>query len=93
MTPPRISPMVRSRCFSSWQGAQRYMELLDGTLKIDHFLTVTLGIVVLFVGKRLNQIAELMLLPALHWKSRGALNKSRCAGDVVYRMRASFWFH
>ena len=32
------------------------MELLDGTLKIDHFLTVTLGIVVLFIGKRLNQV-------------------------------------
>lgn len=35
------------------------MELLDGTLKIDHFLTVTLGIVVLFVGKRLNQVVPL----------------------------------
>lgn len=34
----------------------RTMELLDGTLKIDHFLTVTLGIVVLFIGKRLNQV-------------------------------------
>ena len=34
------------------------MELLDGTLKIDHFLTVTLGIVVLFVGKRLNQVVS-----------------------------------
>ena len=32
------------------------MELMDGTLKIDHFLTVTLGIVVLFIGKRLNQV-------------------------------------
>ena len=32
------------------------MELLDGILKIDHFLTVTLGIVVLFIGKRLNQV-------------------------------------
>ena len=30
------------------------MELIDGTLRIDEFLTVTLGIVVLFVGKRLN---------------------------------------
>ena len=28
-------------------------------LKIDHFLTVTLGIVVLFVGKRLNQVVPL----------------------------------
>jgi glutamate:Na+ symporter, ESS family len=32
------------------------MELVDGTLTIDHFLTVTLGIVVLFIGKRLNQV-------------------------------------
>ncbi|MBT6352973.1 MAG: sodium/glutamate symporter [Halieaceae bacterium] len=32
------------------------MELVDGTLNIDHFLTVTLGIVVLFIGKRLNQV-------------------------------------
>ncbi|MDH4030200.1 MAG: sodium/glutamate symporter [Chromatiales bacterium] len=31
------------------------MELLDGILRIDEFLTVTLGIVVLFVGKRLNK--------------------------------------
>ncbi len=30
------------------------MELIDGVLRIDEFLTVTLGIVVLFVGKRLN---------------------------------------
>jgi len=30
------------------------MELIDGTLRIEEFLTVTLGIVVLFVGKRLN---------------------------------------
>ena len=32
------------------------MELLDGVLKLDTFLTVTLGIVVLFVGKQLNQV-------------------------------------
>ena len=31
------------------------MELLDNTLQIDSFLAVTIGIVVLFVGKRLNQ--------------------------------------
>ncbi len=30
------------------------MELVDGVLRIDQFLTVTLGIIVLFVGKRLN---------------------------------------
>jgi ESS family glutamate:Na+ symporter len=30
------------------------MELLDGILKIESFLTVTLGIIVLFVGKRVN---------------------------------------
>jgi len=30
------------------------MELSDGILQIDAFLTVTLGIVVLFVGKRIN---------------------------------------
>ena len=34
------------------------MELLDGTLKLDTFLTVTLGIVVLFVGKQLNQVVS-----------------------------------
>ena len=34
------------------------MELLDGTLKLDTFLTVTLGIVVLFVGKQLNQVCR-----------------------------------
>ena len=31
------------------------MEAVDGVLRIDQFLTVTLGIVVLFVGKRLNE--------------------------------------
>ena len=31
------------------------MELVDGILRIDEFLSVTLGIVVLFVGKRLNK--------------------------------------
>ena len=30
------------------------MEIVDGVLRIDTFLAVTLGIVVLFVGKRLN---------------------------------------
>ena len=30
------------------------MELLDGVLRIESFLAVTIGIVVLFVGKRLN---------------------------------------
>jgi glutamate:Na+ symporter, ESS family len=30
------------------------MELLEGVLRIDSFLAVTIGIVVLFVGKRLN---------------------------------------
>ncbi len=30
------------------------MEMVDGVLKIDKFLTVTLGIIVLFVVKRLN---------------------------------------
>ena len=31
------------------------METVDGVLRIDQFLTVTLGIVVLFVSKRLNE--------------------------------------
>ena len=30
------------------------MEIVDGTLQIDSFLALTLGIIVLFVGKRLN---------------------------------------
>ncbi len=30
------------------------MEMIEGVLQIDWFLTVTLGIIVLFVGKRLN---------------------------------------
>jgi Na+/glutamate symporter len=30
------------------------IELKDGILQVDSFLTVTLGIIVLFVGKRLN---------------------------------------
>ena len=30
------------------------MELIDGTLHIEGFLSITLGIVVLFAGKRLN---------------------------------------
>lgn len=30
------------------------MEMVDGVLRIDQFLTVTLGIIVLFVGKRLG---------------------------------------
>ena len=32
------------------------MELSDGILQLDGFLTVTLGIIVLFVGKRLNDV-------------------------------------
>ena len=31
------------------------MEMVDGILRIDQFLAVTLGIIVLFVGKRLNE--------------------------------------
>jgi ESS family glutamate:Na+ symporter len=30
------------------------LELQDGVLRIDSFLAVTLGIIVLFLGKRLN---------------------------------------
>ena len=36
------------------------MELVDGVLRIDTFLTVTLGILVLFVGKRLNDAVPLL---------------------------------
>ncbi len=35
-------------------------ELIDGVLKVDGFLTVTLGIIVLFVGKRLNDAVGLL---------------------------------
>ncbi len=31
------------------------MEFLDNVMHVDSFLAVTLGILVLFVGKRLNQ--------------------------------------
>jgi ESS family glutamate:Na+ symporter len=30
------------------------MEMVEGVLRIDQFLTVTLGVIVLFIGKRLN---------------------------------------
>jgi ESS family glutamate:Na+ symporter len=30
------------------------MEMVEGTLQVDQFLTVTLGVIVLFIGKRLN---------------------------------------
>ena len=36
------------------------MELVDGVLQIGPFLTVTLGIVVLFVGKRLNDAIPIL---------------------------------
>ncbi|MEJ2310109.1 MAG: sodium/glutamate symporter [Gammaproteobacteria bacterium] len=36
------------------------MELLDGVLKINDFIAVTLGIIVLFIGKRVNQIIPLL---------------------------------
>jgi ESS family glutamate:Na+ symporter len=36
------------------------MELQDGVLNIGAFLAVTLGIVVLFVGKRLNDAFRLL---------------------------------
>ncbi len=36
------------------------MELVDKALQIDQFLTVTLGIIVLFVGKRLNDAIGLL---------------------------------
>ena len=36
------------------------MEIVDGVLRIDTFLTVTLGIIVLFVGKRLNDAIPLL---------------------------------
>ena len=36
------------------------LEIVDGILRIDTLLTVTLGIVVLFVGKRLNNAIPLL---------------------------------
>ena len=36
------------------------MELTDGVLKIEAFLAVTLGIVVLFLGKRVNDAVPLL---------------------------------
>ena len=36
------------------------MELVDKVLHIDPFLTVTLGIIVLFVGKRLNDAVDFL---------------------------------
>jgi len=36
------------------------MEMLDGALKFDDFLTVTLGIVVLFIGKRINEAVSVL---------------------------------
>ncbi len=36
------------------------MEMVDGVLRIDQFLTVTLGIIVLFVGKRLNDAVGIL---------------------------------
>ena len=36
------------------------MEMLDGVLKFDDFLTVTLGIVVLFIGKRINEAVSVL---------------------------------
>ena len=35
------------------------MELVDNVLRIESFLAVTLGIIVLFVGKRLNEVVPL----------------------------------
>ena len=35
-------------------------QMLDGVLQLDSFLTVTLGIIVLFVGKRLNDAVGLL---------------------------------
>ena len=32
------------------------MELIDAALHVDTFLAVTVGIVVLFIGKRLNHV-------------------------------------
>jgi len=36
------------------------MELQDGVLRLEPFLTVTLGIIVLFVGKRLNSVVGIL---------------------------------
>ena len=36
------------------------MELTDGILHINHFLAVTTGIIVLFVGKRLNDVVPIL---------------------------------
>jgi ESS family glutamate:Na+ symporter len=36
------------------------MELTDGTLHVAQFFTVTLGIIVLFVGKRINDVVPLL---------------------------------
>ncbi|MDX1334319.1 MAG: sodium/glutamate symporter [Gammaproteobacteria bacterium] len=36
------------------------MEMLDGVLKFDDFLSVTLGIVVLFIGKRINEMVPVL---------------------------------
>lgn len=35
------------------------MDYVDGILTFDHFLSVTVGIVVLFIGKRLNQVVPM----------------------------------
>ena len=35
------------------------MDYVDGILTLDHFLSVTVGIVVLFIGKRLNQVVPM----------------------------------
>ena len=39
------------------------MELVDGSLHVAQFFTVTLGIVVLFVGKRVNDLVNAVMIP------------------------------
>ena len=36
------------------------MEIVDGTLHVAQFFAVTLGIIVLFVGKRVNDLVPLL---------------------------------
>jgi ESS family glutamate:Na+ symporter len=60
------------------------MEFVDQVLRIEAFLTVTLGILVLFIGKRLNEVIPFLREFSIPEPVAGGLLFSILFGLVYY---------
>ena len=65
------------------------MELSDGVLHIESFLAVTIGIVVLFIGKRLNDRTAILREFSIPEPVTGGLLFSILFGLVYTRWRSA----